>query len=248
MERGPPDPYGQGMTTTAPTAAITGASRGLGLALARSLATDGWALLLDARHPADLADAADSVTGPGPIVPIAGDIADAAHRADLAAAACSLGGLDLLVLNAGTLGPSPLPPVADLRLDDLRATLETNLVAQVGVLQALLPQLRPGAAVVAVTSDAAVEAYEGWGAYAASKAALEEVAAVLAAERPDLRVLRVDPGDMRTRMHQDAFPGEDISDRPLPEDSVPGLRRLIEERFASGRYRVADLPAPLEVA
>jgi NAD(P)-dependent dehydrogenase (short-subunit alcohol dehydrogenase family) len=237
------------MTTTAHTAAITGASRGLGLALARSLADDGWALLLDARHAPALADATDTVSGSAPIVPIAGDIADPAHRADLAAAAASLGGLDVLVLNAGTLGPSPLPPVAELLLDDLRQTLETNLVAQVGVLQALLPHLRPGATVVAITSDAAVEAYEGWGAYAASKAALEELAAVLGAERPDLRVLRVDPGDMRTRMHQDAFPGEDITDRPLPEDSVPGLRRLIEEpRFTSGRYRVAEVTAPLEVA
>ena len=236
------------MTTTAPTAAITGASRGLGLALARSLAADGWALLLDGRQAAPLAAAADSLTGPAPRIPIVGDIAAAAHRADLATAAASLGGLDLLVLNAGTLGPTPLPAVADLDLEDLRRTLDTNVVAQIGVVQALLPHLRPGAAVVAVTSDAAVEAYEGWGAYAASKAAFEELAAVLAAERPDLRVLRIDPGDMRTQMHQDAFPGEDVSDRPLPEDSVPGLRRLVDEHFPSGRYRAADVPTPLEVA
>ena len=236
------------MTTTAPTAAITGASRGLGLALARSLAADGWALIVDGRHAADLVDAVETVSGPAPVIPIVGDIATSTHRADLATAAASLGGLDLLVLNAGTLGPTPLPAVAALDLDDLRQTLDTNVVAQVGVLQALLPHLRPGAAVVAITSDAAVEAYEGWGAYAASKAALEELAAVLAAERPDLRVLRVDPGDMRTRMHQDAFPGEDISDRPLPEDSVPGLRRLVGGGFPSGRYRTADVPAPLEVA
>jgi NAD(P)-dependent dehydrogenase (short-subunit alcohol dehydrogenase family) len=236
------------MTTHHPTAAITGASRGLGLALARSLAGDGWALVIDARRPVDLADAADSLHPSAALVPIAGDIADAAHRADLATAAASLGGLDVLVLNAGSLGPSPLPAVADLRLDDLRSTLETNVVAQVGLLQALLPHLRPGATVVAVTSDAAAEAYAGWGAYGASKAALEHVTAILAAERPDLRVLRVDPGDMRTQMHQDAFPGEDISDRPVPEDSVPGLRRLLDEPFPSGRYRVADVPAPLEVA
>jgi len=236
------------MTTTAPTAAITGASRGLGLALARSLAADGWALLLDGRHVGPLAEAADGLRGTEPVVPIAGDIADAAHRADLATAAASFGGLDLLVLNAGTLGPSPLPSIEDLLLDDLRTTLEVNLIAQVGLVQALLPHLRRGAAIVAITSDAAAEAYEGWGAYAASKAALEQLAAVLGVERPDLRVLRVDPGDMRTQMHQDAFPGEDISDRPLPEDSVPGLRRLIDERFVSGRYRVADVPSPLEVA
>jgi NAD(P)-dependent dehydrogenase (short-subunit alcohol dehydrogenase family) len=236
------------MTTTAPTALVTGTSRGLGLALARSLAADGWALLVDARHVGPLVHATDELGGTEPVVPIAGDIADPAHREDLATAAASLGGLDLLVLNAGTLGPTPLPAVAELHLDDLRITLEVNLVAQVGLLQALLPHLRPGATVVAITSDAAVEAYEGWGAYAASKAALEEVAAVLGAERPDLRVLRVDPGDMRTRMHQDAFPGEDISDRPPPEASVPGLRQLLAGPYPSGRYRVDEVPAPLEVA
>jgi NAD(P)-dependent dehydrogenase (short-subunit alcohol dehydrogenase family) len=236
------------MTTNSPTAAITGASRGLGLALARSLAADGWALLLDGRHVGPLVQAADELGGTEPIVPIAGDIANAAHREDLATAAASLGGLDLLVLNAGTLGPSPLPSIADLLLDDLRVTLEVNLVAQVGVVQALLPHLRPGATIVAVTSDAAVEAYEGWGAYAASKAALEEVANVLGAVRPDLRVLRVDPGEMRTQLDLDAFPGVDISDRALPEASVPGLRQLIEGPFPSGRYRVDAVPAPLEVA
>ena len=236
------------MTTPAPTALVTGASRGLGHALARSLHADGWGLVVDARHAVDLAATVDGLEGPGPVVPIVGDVTDEGHRDDLATAAASLGGLDLLVLNAGTLGPSPLPPIASLRLSDLRTTLETNVVAQVGVLQALLPHLRPGAAIVVVTSDAAVEAYEGWAAYGASKAGLEQLAAVLAAERPDLRVLRVDPGDMRTRMHQDAFPGEDISDRPLPEESVPGLRRLIDEGFPSRRYRVVDVRLPLEVA
>ena len=238
------------MTTPAPTALVTGASRGLGHALARSLHADGWALVVDGRDAVDLADAVDELdaAATAPVVPIVGDITDEGHRDDLATAAASLGGLDLLVLNAGTLGPSPLPSVARLRLSDLRTTLETNLVAQVGVLQALLPHLRPGAAILVVTSDAAVEAYEGWGAYGASKAGLEQLAAVLAAERPDLRVLRVDPGDMRTRMHQDAFPGEDISDRPPPEESIPGIRRLVDEGFASRRYRVADVHLPLEVA
>ena len=153
-----------------------------------------------------------------------------------------------MVLNAGTLGPSPLPSLSRLRLGDLRATLEINLVAQLGVVQALLPHLRPGATIVAITSDAAVEAYEGWGAYGAAKAGFEQLAAILGVERPDLRVLRVDPGDMRTRMHQDAFPGEDISDRPEPAESVPGLRALIAGPYPSDRYRASEVPAPLEVA
>lgn len=236
------------MTTTAPTALITGASRGLGLALARSFADDRWALVVDARHPGDLATATAPLAEVTQVIAVAGDITDDVHRSDLAAAAQALGGLDVLVLNAGTLGPSPLPPVAHLRLGDLRTTLETNLVAQVGLVQALLPHLRPGATVVAITSDAAVEPYEGWGAYAASKAGLEQVVAILGAERPDLRVLRVDPGDMRTAMHQAAFPGEDISDRPLPEESVPGLRALIQRRYPSGRYQATDVPTPLGVA
>ena len=233
------------MTTTGPTAIVTGASRGLGLALARSLADAGWALVIDGRDPAPLREAATSLAG---AVAISGDISDEPHRDDLATAAASLGGLDLVVLNAGTLGPSPLPSLSRLRLGDLRATLEINLVAQLGLVQALLPHLRPGATIVAVTSDAAVEAYEGWGAYGAAKAGFEQLAAILAAERPDLRVLRVDPGDMRTKMHQDAFPGEDISDRPEPDASVPGLRALIAGPYPSGRYRVAEVPAPLEVA
>jgi NAD(P)-dependent dehydrogenase (short-subunit alcohol dehydrogenase family) len=182
------------------------------------------------------------------VVPVVGDITDELHRADLALAAQSVGGLDVVVLNAGTLGPSPLPRLSQLRLGDLRTTLEANLVAQLGIVQALLPHLRPGATIVAITSDAAVEPYEGWGAYAAAKAGLEQLAAVLGAERPDLRVLRVDPGDMRTQMHQDAFPGEDIADRPRPEESVPGIRGLIEGGVPSGRYRAADVPSPLQVA
>ena len=238
----------RGMTTTAPTATITGASRGLGLALARSLAEDGWALVVDGRHAADLAAAVEPLESLTTVIPVVGDITEDAHRRDLAIAAQSLGGIDVLVLNAGTLGPSPLPPLSRLRLGDLRTTLETNLVAQLGVVQALLPHLRPGAAIVAITSDAAVEPYEGWGAYAAAKAGFEQLAAILGTERPDLRVLRVDPGDMRTQMHQDAFPGEDISDRPLPAASVPGLRGIIEGPFPSGRYQVSDVPAPLEVA
>ncbi len=241
-------PTVRGMTTTSPTALITGASRGLGLALARSLGSDGWALIVDGRHAADLADAVQALQAVGTVVPVLGDITDEAHRDDLATAARSLGGIDVLVLNAGTLGPSPLPPLSQLRLGDLRTTLEANLVAQLGIIQALLPHLRADATIMALTSDAAVEPYEGWGAYGAAKAGFEQLAAILGVERPDLRVLRIDPGDMRTRMHQDAFPGEDISDRPSPEEKVPGLRHLMEGPFPSGRYQVSDAPAPAEVA
>jgi NAD(P)-dependent dehydrogenase (short-subunit alcohol dehydrogenase family) len=234
------------MTTTHRTALVTGASQGLGLALAHRLTEQGWAVVVDGRHAASLTDAAASFSGPQ-VVPVTGDVADPAHRRQLADAAASLGGVDLLVLNAGTLGPSPLPPIASTSLDELRTTLELNVVAQVGVVQALLPHLRPQATIIAVTSDAAVEGYEGWGAYGASKAALEQAMHVLGAERPDLRVLRVDPGDMRTAMHQAAFPGEDISDRPPPEASVPGIIALVTGSQPSGRYQARALATTEEV-
>jgi NAD(P)-dependent dehydrogenase (short-subunit alcohol dehydrogenase family) len=218
-----------------PTALITGASRGLGRALASSLAADGWRLVLDARTAAELdAAAAELATGPAEVVAVAGDVTDAGHRRELAAAAGDR--LDLLVLNASTLGTSPLPPLARYDLDALRAVLETNTVAPLALTQLLLPALRAARGrVVAVSSDAAVAAYQGWGGYGASKAALDQLANVLGAEEPDLRVYAVDPGDMRTAMHQEAFPGEDISDRPEPETVVPALRRLVEGGLPSGR-------------
>ena len=182
-------------------------------------------------------------------MPIVGDITDEAHRADLATAAASLGGLDLARAQRRHARPEPAarrrPRCAS---SDLRDHPRDEPRGPGGRGPGAPPPPAARRHVVVVTSDAAVEAYEGWGAYGASKAGLEQLAAVLAAERPDLRVLRVDPGDMRTQMHQDAFPGEDISDRPPPEDSVPGLRRLIDERFPSRRYRVADVRTPLEVA
>ncbi len=228
------------------TALITGASRGLGFALARRLAADGWNLVVDARNADDLAAARAEIDaeGPGRAVAVAGDIADPGHVAEVVAEAARLGGFSLLVNNAGTLGPSPLPRVADLRPDDLEWTLRANVVAQLRLIQAALPHLRPAGAIVDVTSDAAVEGYEGWGAYGASKAAFEQLSRVLAAEEPDVPVYWVDPGDMNTRMHQDAFPGEDISDRPTPDSRVPGIVRLVDERPPSGRYRVEDLLDP----
>lgn len=231
-----------------PTALITGASEGLGRALARGLAVVGWQLVIDARRPAPLDAVARELRAGGTIVEaVPGDVADPAHRAALVAAAEELGGTDLLLANAGTLGPTPLPPVATLSLDDLERTLAVNTVAQVGLIQGALPSLRARrGTVVAVTSDAAVEGFEGWGAYGASKAAFEQVAHVLGAEEPHLAVYRFDPGDMRTQMHQDAFAGEDISDRPDPKTVVPALLRLITERPASGRYRASELAAEVQ--
>lgn len=230
--------------TTAPlrTALITGASRGLGLALAHGLAAEGYTLIVDGRDPRVLDEA---VTGlpPGTLVhAIAGDVTDPAHRAALHAAAAGLGGIGLLINNAGTLGAHPLPALADYPLGELRAAVEANLIAPLALTQLLLPSLREnGGAVLNVTSDAAVEAYAGWGGYGAVKAALEQASHVLAAEENTVRVWWVDPGDIRTRMHQDAFPDEDISDRPLPQAVVPGFVRLIAERLPSGRYRAGDL-------
>lgn len=230
-----------GMTTLTPAALITGSSRGLGLALARSLAADGWTLVLDARGADDLARVARELGGRTTVVAIAGDVADEAHRRELAEAARSQGGLDVVVHNASTLGPSPLPSVADIHVDDLERVYAVNVTAPLRLTQLVLPVLRPGARVLAVTSDAAVEAYEGWAAYGSAKAALEALFAVLAVERPDLGVYRVDPGDMNTRMQQDAFPGEDVSDRPAPEASVPGLRVLIDGHLGSGRYQARSM-------
>jgi NAD(P)-dependent dehydrogenase (short-subunit alcohol dehydrogenase family) len=222
-----------------PTALVTGASRGLGRALARALAARDWSLVIDARGGRDLERARAEIVRRAPVRAIAGDVSDPWHRAALAVAAEEAGGLDALVLNASVLGPSPLPPLARLPVDHLRRVLEVNAIAPVALAQALLPLLRPGAAVVAVTSDAAREPYPGWGGYGLSKAALEQAFAVLGVEHPELRVLVVDPGDMRTRMHQEAFPGEDIGDRPLPEERVPALLALLEEGAPTGRYELA---------
>jgi NAD(P)-dependent dehydrogenase (short-subunit alcohol dehydrogenase family) len=234
------------------TALITGASRGLGRALAEQLAADGWNLVVDARDRATLerARAAIDAAGAGSVVAVAGDVDDPVHIAALVAAAAGQGRFELMVNNAGTLGPSPLPPVASLRAADLERTFRTNVIAPLRLIQAALPHLRAAhGAIVNITSDAAVEGYEGWGGYGASKAALEQLSLVLATEERGVRVWWVDPGDMRTQMHQDAFPGEDISDRPLPEARAPGLVRLVHDRPPSGRYQVDDLlPAPAEAA
>ena len=222
-----------------PNAVITGASRGLGLALARALAERGWALAIDARGAEDLERATRELGRVAEVVAVAGDVADPGHREALIAAAGEP--IDLVVNNAGILGPSPQPALDAYPIDELERVLRVNVLAPLALIQLALPRIAAGGAIVNVTSDAAVEAYPGWGGYGAAKAALERLTAVLAAERPDLRVYAVDPGDMRTRMHQEAFPGEDISDRPPPEASVPALVDLIEGALESGRYRAADL-------
>jgi NAD(P)-dependent dehydrogenase (short-subunit alcohol dehydrogenase family) len=222
------------------TALVTGASRGLGRALAAGLAREGYDLILDARNAGDLNAAAAGIGGAVTAIP--GDVTDPAHRAALLRAAQAAGRLDLLVNNAGTLGASPLPALADYPVDELRTAFEVNVIAPVALTQLLLPLLRAsGGAVLNITSDAAVEAYAGWGGYGAAKAALEQASNVLAAEELTVRVWWADPGDIRTDMHQQAFPGEDISDRPRPEAVVPAFTRLVAERLPSGRYRAAHL-------
>ncbi len=223
------------------TAIITGASRGLGRALAAGLAREGFDLIIDARDAAALHAVAGALRAAGTTVTaVAGDVTDPAHRAALRAATSDR--LDLLVNNAGTLGASPLPALADYPADELRAAFEANVIAPIALTQLALPLLRAsGGAVLNITSDAAVEAYAGWGGYGAAKAALEQASNVLAAEEPTVRVWWADPGDLRTDMHQLAFPGEDISDRPEPSSVVPAFLRLVTQRLPSGRYRAAHL-------
>ncbi|MCW3064236.1 MAG: short-chain dehydrogenase/reductase [Solirubrobacterales bacterium] len=230
-----------------PNAIVTGASRGLGRALATALAERGYGLVIDARDPVALEAARQDLETRGArVVALPGSVTDSAHRRALVSAAWDLDGLDLLVNNAGILGPSPQPALADYPLDALADVYLVNVLAPLGLIQDALPLLaaRSGGTIVNVTSDAAVEPYEGWGGYGSAKAALDQLTAILAAERPDVRILAFDPGDMRTRMHQEAFPGEDISDRPLPETSVPGLLDLLDSRLPSGRYRVTEIEVP----
>jgi NAD(P)-dependent dehydrogenase (short-subunit alcohol dehydrogenase family) len=231
------------MTEQSPqrTALITGASHGLGLALARALADEGWALIIDARGEDDLQSARAELSERTRVSAIPGDVSDPEHRVALAEVAREVGGLDALVNNASILGPSPQPALLDYPLDVLEEVYRTNTLAPLALVQFLRNELKQDARVINVTSDAAVEPYEGWGGYGSSKAALEQLSNILAAENPNLRIYRVDPGDMRTRMHQEAFPDEDISDRPLPEESVPGFLELITGDLPSGRYEARAL-------
>ena len=223
------------------TALITGASRGLGLALARELAQQNWRLIINARGADALEDARKELAKWTDVIAIAGDVTDPKHRKALTHAAKELGGLNAVINNAGILGPSPQPELLNYPLDILADVYRANVIAPLGVLQALQHTLKSDARVINITSDAAREAYPGWGGYGSSKAALEQLSNVLAAERPNWRIYWVDPGDMRTQMHREAFPFEDISDRPLPETSVPGFIELIKNNYPSGRYAAREL-------
>ena len=230
---------------TTRTALITGASRGLGLALADALAGRGWRLIIDARGPAALEAARAGLAQHTTVTAIAGDLTDSRHRAALAEAASSAGGLDALVNNASLLGPSPQPSLLDYPIETLLKVYETNVVAPLALLQAVAGHLKPHARVINVTSDAGVAAYAGWGGYGSSKAALEHLTAILAAENPGRHIYWVDPGDMNTQMLQEAYPGEDVSDRPLPEVSVAGFLALLGatggEARPNGRYAARDV-------
>jgi NAD(P)-dependent dehydrogenase (short-subunit alcohol dehydrogenase family) len=228
-------------TNSGRTALITGASRGLGLALARGLASRGWNLILTARDPERLRAVRDELATLTHVAVLAGDVIDPKHREALAVLARGHAGLDAVINNAGILGPSPQPQLLDYPLEALVEVFLANVLAPLAVIQELHHELKPGARIINVTSDAAVNAYPSWGGYGASKAALEQLSAVLAAENPDVRVYCVDPGDMRTDMHQAAYPGEDISDRPLPETKVPGFVAVLEGDLPSGRYVASEL-------
>jgi NAD(P)-dependent dehydrogenase (short-subunit alcohol dehydrogenase family) len=219
-----------------PVGIVTGASRGLGRALTRTLVSRGWIVVADARDARTLAEAWE---GEPNVLAIPGDVTSESHLRALVEAAGN--SIDLVVNNASALGPSPQPALAEYPLDVLRRVYDVNVIAPLALVQLALPRLSAGARILNVTSDAAVEPYEGWGGYGSSKAALEQLTAILGAEHPDVRVYAVDPGDMRTQMQQEAFPGEDISDRPPPEESVPGLLALIEGDLASGRYAAREL-------
>jgi NAD(P)-dependent dehydrogenase (short-subunit alcohol dehydrogenase family) len=226
---------------TLPVAIVTGASRGFGRAVTAALLDRGWVVVGDARRAADLETTARELNS-SQLVALPGDVTDASHRDALVAAAINAGPLRLLVNNASRLGPSPQPALSDYPASELWAVYHTNLFTPLALIQAALPALIDNAGVIVnLTSDAAVEPYPGWGGYGSSKAAFDQLSAILAAEVSAVPVYAFDPGDMRTEMHQAAFPGEDISDRAEPESVVPALLRLLDTRPAAGRYRAADL-------
>lgn len=227
--------------TISPVAVITGASRGLGLALARELADQKWWLILDARGVDTLEKVHAELSALTRVTAISGDVSDPSHREALAHAASDYNGINVLINNASLLGPSPLPLLLDYPLGALEQVYRANVFAPLALVQILRPYIKPGGVIINVSSDAGVIPYAGWGGYGSSKAALEHISAVLSAENPQWRIYWVDPGDMRTQMQQDAYPGEDVSDRPVPETSVPGFLRLLSGTLPGGRYKAREL-------
>lgn len=224
------------------TALITGASRGLGLALARSLAGRGWNLIINGRNARALLTAQRELEKKTRVDAISGDVRDEIHLLQFPERIDALGGLDLLVNNASTLGASPQPPLLDYPIEVIHNIFHTNVIAPLSLIQKVKENLKPRAAIINISSDAAAVAYEGWGGYGSSKAGLDHLTAILAKENPQWRIYAFDPGDMRTQMHQEAFPGEDISDRPTPEEkAVPVLLKLVEQSLPSGRYEAGQL-------
>jgi NAD(P)-dependent dehydrogenase (short-subunit alcohol dehydrogenase family) len=219
-----------------PHAVITGASAGLGRALAVELAKRGWTLTIDARGSEPLDRVADELAALTDVRAVLGDIAEPAHRAALVAAAGENGPVDLLVNNASDLGGSPLPRLRDLQAAAYERVWRVNVLAPHQLVQALLPRLSPGAVIVNISSDAGAEHYEGWGGYGSSKAALDHQTATWAVEEPSFTWYSIDPGDMRTAMHQAAYPGEDIGDRPEPETVAPRILDILTSGRPSGRY------------
>lgn len=223
------------------TAIITGASRGLGLAIAKALAQRGWNLIINARHASELYKVKKVLSELTEVVAISGDVRDEVHLLQFPEQLQQFGRLDLLINNASTLGASPQPSLLNYPIETIHQIFHTNVIAPLSLLQKVAPWLSPGGKVINISSDAAVAAYPGWGGYGASKAALDHWSAILAQEQPGWNVYWVDPGDMQTQMHQEAFPGEDISDRPLPQSTLPAFLHLIENDLHSGRYTVLDI-------
>jgi NAD(P)-dependent dehydrogenase (short-subunit alcohol dehydrogenase family) len=229
--------------TNKKSALITGASKGLGYALAEHLAQNGWNLLINARNAKQLLEARNHLEQFTKVIAISGDVRDELHLLQLAEALESNQWQpDLVVNNASALGVSPMPHLLDHPVEDLHVIFHTNMIAPISLLQKVKPYLKSDATIINVSSDAGAGAYETWGAYGGSKAGLDHMTDILAKEYPAWRFYAFDPGDMRTEMHQAAFPGQDISDRPLPtEQAVPAIIRLIENELPGGRYTASAL-------
>ncbi len=229
------------------TALITGASRGLGLELAKTLAKKGWNLIINGRNPHALLKAKKELEKWTTVEAVSGNVIDEIHLIQFPEIAKQFRGLDLIINNASTLGISPQPELLEYPMEVIHTIFHTNVIAPLSLLQKVKNQINKNATIINISSDAAVHAYEKWGGYSASKAALDHLTLILAKENPDWNIYAVDPGDMRTQMHQEAFPGEDISDRPLPQASVPGFLELIEKDFPSGRYQAKALPTSVNI-